>query len=194
MDSSALNHLCVRVLRLPEPTRPSWLGSAALGLGLGAVALGLGLGTVALGKALWRRVRRRWRRRRQVGTVAQLWIYPVKSCKGVAVSEAECTALGLRSGHLRDRYRWLRGVGMAMGSGDLLGMAMGTGGRGVAHRSFPQPGVRGTRSRERVASPRAAHPGLPPAVPGAGWLAFHLPRPLAHLALLSGVASGPRRV
>ncbi|XP_059533505.1 mitochondrial amidoxime-reducing component 1 [Myotis daubentonii] len=106
MDASALNHLCVRVLRLPEPPRPSWLGSAALGLGLGAVALGLGLGTVALGTALWRRVRRRWRRRRQVGTVAQLWIYPVKSCKGVAVSEAECTALGLRSGHLRDRF-WL---------------------------------------------------------------------------------------
>ncbi|XP_054568907.1 mitochondrial amidoxime-reducing component 1 isoform X2 [Eptesicus fuscus] len=106
MGSSAGNHLYVRVLRLPEPPRPSWLGTAALGLGLGAVALGLGLGAVALGKVLWRRVRRRGRRRRQVGTVAQLWIYPVKSCKGVAVSEAECTALGLRSGHLRDRF-WL---------------------------------------------------------------------------------------
>nr|7P41_D Chain D, Mitochondrial amidoxime-reducing component 1,Endolysin,Mitochondrial amidoxime-reducing component 1 [synthetic construct] len=42
----------------------------------------------------------------QVGTVAQLWIYPVKSCKGVPVSEAECTAMGLRSGNLRDRF-WL---------------------------------------------------------------------------------------
>jgi hypothetical protein len=39
-----------------------------------------------------------------VGTVAQLWIYPVKSCKGVQVNAAECTAMGLRSGHLRDRY------------------------------------------------------------------------------------------
>lgn len=39
-----------------------------------------------------------------MGTVAQLWIYPIKSCKGVSVREAECTAMGLRCGHLRDRY------------------------------------------------------------------------------------------
>lgn len=81
---------------------------AALGLGaqppaawLAAAALGL----VALGTLLWLRARPRRRRRlQQVGTVQQLYIYPVKSCKGVAVSEAECTALGLRRGHLRDRY------------------------------------------------------------------------------------------
>ncbi|XP_012582226.1 PREDICTED: mitochondrial amidoxime-reducing component 1, partial [Condylura cristata] len=61
----------------------------------------------ALGTVAWRRVRPGGRRRRQqVGTVAQLWIYPVKSCKGVPVSAAECTAMGLRSGHLRDRF-WL---------------------------------------------------------------------------------------
>ncbi|EQB78575.1 hypothetical protein CB1_001073062 [Camelus ferus] len=41
-----------------------------------------------------------------VGTVAQLCIYPIKSCSGVSVSAAECTALGLRSGHLRDRF-WM---------------------------------------------------------------------------------------
>ncbi|XP_002760539.1 mitochondrial amidoxime-reducing component 1 isoform X2 [Callithrix jacchus] len=78
--------------------RPGWLRVAALGLA-----------AVALGAVAWRRAWPRWRRGRrlqQVGTVAQLWIYPVKSCKGVTVSEAECTALGLRSGNLRDRF-WL---------------------------------------------------------------------------------------
>nr|XP_005905627.1 PREDICTED: mitochondrial amidoxime-reducing component 1 [Bos mutus] len=45
-------------------------------------------------------------RLQQVGTVSELWIYPIKSCKGVSVDAAECTALGLRSGHLRDRF-WL---------------------------------------------------------------------------------------
>ncbi|XP_037679359.1 mitochondrial amidoxime-reducing component 1 isoform X1 [Choloepus didactylus] len=86
-------------LGLPAQPRPGWLGVAALGLA-----------AVALGAVAWRGARswRRWRRRRlqQVGTVAQLWIYPIKSCKGVPVSAAECTAMGLRSGHLRDRF-WL---------------------------------------------------------------------------------------
>ncbi|XP_072615666.1 mitochondrial amidoxime reducing component 2 isoform X2 [Vulpes vulpes] len=85
-----------RRLGLPAPSRPAWLAGAALGLAAAA------LGTVA-----WRRARSRRRGRlQQVGTVAQLWIYPVKSCKGVRVSAAECTALGLRCGHLRDRF-WL---------------------------------------------------------------------------------------
>ncbi|XP_069340584.1 mitochondrial amidoxime-reducing component 1 [Eulemur rufifrons] len=76
--------------------RPGWLGVAALGLA-----------AVALGAAAWLRGRPGRRRRlRQVGTVGQLWIYPVKSCKGVSVRTAECTAMGLRSGHLRDRF-WL---------------------------------------------------------------------------------------
>ncbi|XP_004459982.2 mitochondrial amidoxime reducing component 2 [Dasypus novemcinctus] len=75
---------------------PGWLGLAALGLA-----------AVALAAVAWRGARP-WRRRRlrQVGTVAQLWLYPIKSCKGVRVSAAECTALGLRSGPLRDRF-WL---------------------------------------------------------------------------------------
>ncbi|KAM7050371.1 mitochondrial amidoxime reducing component 2 [Molossus nigricans] len=80
----------------PALPRPAWLGVAAVGLA-----------AVALGTVLWRRARPRRRRRlQQVGTVAELCIYPVKSCKGVSVSQAECTALGLRSGHLRDRF-WL---------------------------------------------------------------------------------------
>lgn len=78
---------------LSAPPGPRWLGVAALGLA-----------AVALGAVTWRRARSRRRRRlQQVGTVSELWIYPVKSCKGVSVDTAECTALGLRSGHLRDR-------------------------------------------------------------------------------------------
>ncbi|XP_064333349.1 mitochondrial amidoxime reducing component 2 [Camelus dromedarius] len=83
-------------LGLPGRPRPGWLAVAALGLA-----------AVALGAVVWRRARPRRRRRlQQVGTVAQLCIYPIKSCSGVSVSAAECTALGLRSGHLRDRF-WL---------------------------------------------------------------------------------------
>ncbi|XP_003265125.1 mitochondrial amidoxime-reducing component 1 isoform X1 [Nomascus leucogenys] len=90
--SSAL----ARFVLLAHP-RPGWLGVAALGLT-----------AVALGAVAWRCAwpTRRRRLLQQVGTVAQLWIYPVKSCKGVPVSEAECTAMGLRSGNLRDRF-WL---------------------------------------------------------------------------------------
>ncbi|XP_037351871.1 mitochondrial amidoxime reducing component 2 [Talpa occidentalis] len=94
--SSALARLGLPAPRLPAQPRPAWLGVAALGLA-----------AVALGTVAWRRVGPgRRRRRQQVGTVAQLCIYPVKSCKGVPVSEAECTPMGLRSGHLRDRF-WL---------------------------------------------------------------------------------------
>ncbi|XP_036610494.1 mitochondrial amidoxime-reducing component 1-like isoform X2 [Trichosurus vulpecula] len=104
--SSALSGLSLAELRfrleLPASaqSRAAWLGAAALGLAVAA----------ALGAAAWSTRGRRWRRRRrqlqQVGTVAQLWIYPIKSCKGVPVNEAECTELGLRRGHLRDRF-WL---------------------------------------------------------------------------------------
>ncbi|XP_053768429.1 mitochondrial amidoxime-reducing component 1 isoform X2 [Desmodus rotundus] len=99
VGSSVLNRLGVPPSQSPTQPRPACL----------AVAM-LGLATVVLGTVVWRRKQSRRRRRRrrlqQVGTVAQLWIYPVKSCKGVAVSEAECTALGLRQGYLRDRF-WL---------------------------------------------------------------------------------------
>lgn len=94
--SSARAALGLPALRpgLGAQPRPAWLAAAALGL-------------VALGTLVWLRGRPRRRGRlRQVGTVQQLYIYPVKSCKGVAVSEAECTALGLRRGHLRDRF-WM---------------------------------------------------------------------------------------
>ncbi|XP_048212553.1 mitochondrial amidoxime-reducing component 1-like [Perognathus longimembris pacificus] len=80
--------------------------SAAARLGLPASWLpALALAAVALGAVAWHRARRR-QRRQQVGTVSQVCIYPVKSCMGVQVDAAECTALGLRSGSLRDRF-WL---------------------------------------------------------------------------------------
>lgn len=80
-------------LGLPATGRPVWLGVAALGAA-----------AVTLGAVAWHRARsRRPRRLQQVGTVAQLCIYPLKSCKGVPVNEAECTTLGLRNGHLQDR-------------------------------------------------------------------------------------------
>ncbi|XP_054432592.1 mitochondrial amidoxime reducing component 2-like [Pteronotus mesoamericanus] len=94
--SSMLARFVPLLSHRPAQARAVWLGGAALGLA-----------AVALGTVVWRRTRSRRRRRlQQVGTVTKLWIYPVKSCKGVPVSEAECTAMGLRSGNLRDRF-WL---------------------------------------------------------------------------------------
>ncbi|XP_051004038.1 mitochondrial amidoxime-reducing component 1-like isoform X1 [Acomys russatus] len=99
MDASgswALALLSFSASGVARQPRSTWVGIAALGL----VA-------VALGTVAWRHSHLRRRRRlQQVGTVAQLWIYPIKSCKGVSVSEAECTDMGLRCGHLRDRF-WL---------------------------------------------------------------------------------------
>ncbi|XP_018427550.1 PREDICTED: mitochondrial amidoxime-reducing component 1 [Nanorana parkeri] len=43
---------------------------------------------------------------RKVGEVSQLFLYPVKSCKGVPLQEAECRDYGLKNGELRDRH-WL---------------------------------------------------------------------------------------
>ncbi|KAM4860786.1 mitochondrial amidoxime-reducing component 1 [Thomomys bottae] len=88
--------------------------AAALGLPASRLSTRLGvaalaLAAVALGAVAWHRARPRRRRRlrrQQVGTVAQVCIYPVKSCMGVQVDMAECTTWGLRSGSLRDRF-WL---------------------------------------------------------------------------------------
>ncbi|XP_053460206.1 mitochondrial amidoxime-reducing component 1 isoform X7 [Nycticebus coucang] len=95
--SSALARLGLPAPRLLARPGSGWLGVAVLGMA-----------AVVLGAVAWLRGRSRRRRRlQQVGAVAQLWIYPVKSCKGVPVSSAECTAMGLRSGHLRDRVHGL---------------------------------------------------------------------------------------
>ncbi|XP_074118802.1 mitochondrial amidoxime reducing component 2-like isoform X1 [Sminthopsis crassicaudata] len=101
MGAAASSALTSLRLALPASaqTRAAWIGAAALGLAAAAT----------LGAAAWSTRDRRRRRRRslkQVGTVAEISIYPIKSCKGVIVNEAECTEMGLRSGNLRDRF-WL---------------------------------------------------------------------------------------
>ncbi|XP_030907401.2 mitochondrial amidoxime reducing component 2 [Melopsittacus undulatus] len=81
--------------------RPGWLwGAAAALLGLSAL----------VGAWRWvaglRRAAERRRRLQRVGTVMSIFVYPVKSCRGMAVREAQVTPMGLRSGELRDRF-WL---------------------------------------------------------------------------------------
>ena len=39
-----------------------------------------------------------------VGKVSEIWIHPIKSCRGLKVSSAECTPAGLYSNGLYDRY------------------------------------------------------------------------------------------
>ncbi|KAH0622683.1 hypothetical protein JD844_025194 [Phrynosoma platyrhinos] len=82
---------------LPPLPRPSWL----LVLALASIAA---LGVAAAWQ--WGRRRRRSPQLKPVGTVSGLFVYPVKSCRGVAVEKAQVTELGLRSGDLRDRC-WL---------------------------------------------------------------------------------------
>ncbi|XP_053164621.1 mitochondrial amidoxime reducing component 2-like isoform X2 [Hemicordylus capensis] len=88
----------------PGGLSPLWvppLTTSRLAWFCAAAAASLGLGVAA---AAWRWQRGRARRRLlQVGTVSGLFIYPVKSCRAVAVNRAEVTELGLRSGDTRDR-------------------------------------------------------------------------------------------
>ncbi|XP_072503893.1 mitochondrial amidoxime reducing component 2 [Notamacropus eugenii] len=102
--SSAFSRLRLG-LPISAQSRAAWLGAAVLGLAA-AAALGAAAWSTGAGQRKRGRRRRGQRQLQQVGTVAQLWIYPIKSCKGVLVDEAECTEMGLRSGNLRDRF-WL---------------------------------------------------------------------------------------
>ncbi|XP_063813631.1 mitochondrial amidoxime-reducing component 1-like [Pseudophryne corroboree] len=69
-----------------------------------ALLCAAGLGVTAVASWMW------WKRNRlelrHVGTVSQLIIYPIKSCRGVSVQEAECIDLGLVNEELEDRH-WL---------------------------------------------------------------------------------------
>lgn len=105
--SWALALLGFSASRVPGQPRSTWLGVAALGLA-----------AVALGTVAWRHARPRRRRQlQQVGTVSKVWIYPIKSCKGVSVCETECTDMGLRCGKVRDRYAEPRAARSAGGPG-----------------------------------------------------------------------------
>ncbi|KAM4042442.1 mitochondrial amidoxime-reducing component 1-like isoform 2-T2 [Anomaloglossus baeobatrachus] len=50
--------------------------------------------------------RKKKRQLRRVGEVSQMFLYPIKSCRGIAIEEAECRDYGLKNGPLRDRH-WL---------------------------------------------------------------------------------------
>ncbi|XP_041468015.1 mitochondrial amidoxime reducing component 2-like [Lytechinus variegatus] len=64
--------------------------------GLAACAVGvLGISYIYL--------RREKRKYTQVGVVSKLFIHPIKSCRGLEVSQAECVALGIKSDGLMDR-------------------------------------------------------------------------------------------
>ncbi len=81
-----------------------------------AMTIGLGVVTVAAGYYLYTRMQRRggslpnsaqqcvkeWK---PVGKVTNLHIFPVKSCKGIEVEEAEAMHMGLGlNEEIRDRY------------------------------------------------------------------------------------------
>lgn len=64
------------------------------------IALGVGCGLLATYNLIENRRRLKWTK---VGEVGQLFIHPLKSCRGIEVEQAECTPLGLRRGNLKDR-------------------------------------------------------------------------------------------
>ncbi|MEE6473851.1 hypothetical protein FKM82_010193 [Ascaphus truei] len=68
-----------------------------------------GVGAAVVVAWLWSTKGRKGKKKGQlqkVGEVSQLFLYPIKSCRGVSLSGAECTEYGLKSGQLRDRH-WL---------------------------------------------------------------------------------------
>lgn len=40
---------------------------------------------------------------KEVGTLKDIYVYPIKSCGPIMLNKAECTILGLKDGWLRDR-------------------------------------------------------------------------------------------
>ncbi|CAN2387455.1 Mitochondrial amidoxime reducing component [Pristimantis euphronides] len=65
-----------------------------------------GLGASAAITWLFLTRRYKTRQLRRVGEVSQLFLYPVKSCRGIPLQEAECREYGLKNGALKDRH-WL---------------------------------------------------------------------------------------
>ncbi|XP_075060384.1 mitochondrial amidoxime reducing component 2 [Mixophyes fleayi] len=65
-----------------------------------------GLGATVAVTWLFIAKRKKKKQLRKVGEVSHLFLYPVKSCKGIPLDVAECMEYGLRSNQLRDRH-WL---------------------------------------------------------------------------------------
>ncbi|XP_072265988.1 mitochondrial amidoxime reducing component 2-like [Pyxicephalus adspersus] len=68
------------------------------------------IGLAGLGAAVavtWIYVsRRKEKQMRKVGKISQLFLYPIKSCKGIPLQRAECREYGLKNGEFSDRH-WL---------------------------------------------------------------------------------------
>jgi len=60
-------------------------------------------GAVLVGFVLWKLLQKSKKTFKRVGIVSQLFIHPIKSCRGVSVQTAQCTQFGLVNGHMRDR-------------------------------------------------------------------------------------------
>ncbi|XP_071479054.1 mitochondrial amidoxime reducing component 2-like [Diadema antillarum] len=65
--------------------------------GLAACAVGV------LGIGLFYTLRQKSRKYMPVGVVSCIYVHPIKSCRGLEVSEAECAALGIRTDGVTDR-------------------------------------------------------------------------------------------
>ncbi|XP_078001191.1 mitochondrial amidoxime reducing component 2-like [Glandiceps talaboti] len=66
-----------------------------------------GLAVCAIGTVWWwYRSRRQTRKMIPVGKLSSVYIYPVKSCRGIPLAGGRCTETGLRSGPLKDR-NWM---------------------------------------------------------------------------------------
>jgi hypothetical protein len=73
------------------------------------VAVVVGSAVALAGAAAWYKWKNtgppsKWR---QIGTLTELWCFPIKSCGVINLKDAECTRLGLKKGFLRDRYKFL---------------------------------------------------------------------------------------
>lgn len=60
------------------------------------------IGALAGVTAIWW-WKRNYRNFKLVGTVSRIYIYPVKSCKGIRLTEAECLKTGMHIPEMRDR-------------------------------------------------------------------------------------------
>lgn len=68
------------------------------------ILIGLVLGTVLKFTVSWWMRRRREKFFEKVGRVSKLYFYPVKSCKGIQLTEGECTKYGVKFNGVYDRY------------------------------------------------------------------------------------------
>uniref|UniRef100_UPI00358E2CF6 mitochondrial amidoxime-reducing component 1 n=1 Tax=Myxine glutinosa TaxID=7769 RepID=UPI00358E2CF6 len=78
-----------------------WATLVPTGRGAAAVTIGL-LASMAAAVFMYRNVSAR--RRRLVGRVSRLFVYPLKSARGVEVSEARCLPTGMKFQQLTDRH------------------------------------------------------------------------------------------